>query len=568
MNSFVSKRFFMLLTGMLGIAVVFFVWSLSPSRSPEAAALPPPVFSEAERPPLVSSVQKTPFIVDTLVQPVVSLSEITSGVEPPLSPSSEEYRPSRRGVDPNEPFDPIAENGAIFEGWEKPVVTLVLTGRLNGYLEPCGCAGMERMMGGLSRRATFFQQLEEKGWSPVFLDAGGISPGFTQQAKIKFLFAVNMLREMGYDAMTLGDIDLTFPAGDLLSEVTNPGRSGHLFISSNTGLFEMNAEILPPAKVLIRNGVRIGILGVLGDTEQKEVRNDEICFAPADVSLSRIVPLLKSKSDFVVLLAYASVEECRKYAQEYPDVDVIVSVMGTPVPPSQIEVLEGTGQYLVTVGEKGMHCIALGIYADETNPVRYQRVPMDSRFAFSQKIRDLMALYQDQLKRTGLEGLGIRPLKNPALETHGTYVGSDRCESCHEESYNIWRKSRHFKAWKSLKESTPPRTSDPECIVCHVVGWNIEHVTPYQSGFLDMEKTPHLSKVGCESCHGPGSKHIEAEMGKDIALQEKLRQAVRVTLEDSKKNLCITCHDLDNSPYFDFDLYWPCIEHKEEVEAE
>ncbi|MDO4583896.1 MAG: multiheme c-type cytochrome [Planctomycetia bacterium] len=566
MNNFISKRVFMLLTGMLGIAVVVFVWSLMPVPAPNVVSTSQ---SEAEVPPLVSPIQqKTPFIVDSAVRPVVSLSEVTSGVAPTSSRPAEEYRPSRRGIDPNKPFDPIAENGAIFEGWEKPVVTLILTGRLNGYLEPCGCAGMERMMGGLSRRATFFQELEEKGWNPVFLDTGGISPGFTQQAKIKFLFAVNMLREMGYDAITLGNIDLTFPAGDLLSEVTNPGRSGHLFVSSNVGLFEMNAEILPPAKVLIRNGIRIGILGILGDVEREEVRNDEIRFAPADASLKRIVPLLKSKSDFVVLLAYASIEECRKYAREYPDVDVIVSVMGTPVPPSHIEILEETGQYLATVGEKGMHCIALGIYDDDENPVRYERVPMDSRFAFSQKILDLMALYQDQLKRTGLEGLGIRPLKNPAQETHGTYVGSDRCESCHEESYQIWRKSRHFKAWKSLKDSTPTRTADPECIVCHVVGWNIEHATPYQSGFLDMEKTPHLSKVGCESCHGPGSKHIEAEMGTDAALQEKLRQAVRVTMEDAKKTLCITCHDLDNSPYFDFDLYWPCIEHKEEEETE
>ena len=26
-------------------------------------------------------------------------------------------------------------------------------------------------------------------------------------------------------------------------------------------------------------------------------------------------------------------------------------------------------------------------------------------------------------------------------------------------------------------------------------------------------------------------------------------------------NNCLECHDLDNSPQFDFDTYWPQVEH-------
>ena len=28
-------------------------------------------------------------------------------------------------------------------------------------------------------------------------------------------------------------------------------------------------------------------------------------------------------------------------------------------------------------------------------------------------------------------------------------------------------------------------------------------------------------------------------------------------------NNCLECHDLDNSPQFDFDEYWPQVEHSE-----
>src|SRR5262245_7450333 len=55
--------------------------------------------------------------------------------------------------------DPIEANGRIFEGWQKPDVALVFSGEQNGYLEPCGCAGLENQKGGLKRRFTFIKQL-------------------------------------------------------------------------------------------------------------------------------------------------------------------------------------------------------------------------------------------------------------------------------------------------------------------------------------------------------------------------------------------------------------------------
>ena len=41
-------------------------------------------------------------------------------------------------------------------GWPKPKVAMVITGMEEGYIEPCGCAGLDRMKGGMGRRQTLF----------------------------------------------------------------------------------------------------------------------------------------------------------------------------------------------------------------------------------------------------------------------------------------------------------------------------------------------------------------------------------------------------------------------------
>ena len=43
-------------------------------------------------------------------------------------------------------------NGSLFKDWPTPQAVLVITGELDGYIEPCGCTGKENQKGGLSRR--------------------------------------------------------------------------------------------------------------------------------------------------------------------------------------------------------------------------------------------------------------------------------------------------------------------------------------------------------------------------------------------------------------------------------
>ena len=70
-----------------------------------------------------------------------------------------------KGEEEKEKFDPVKVNGKFFENWKKPDLAILITGKQDGYLEPCGCAGLENQKGGLKRRFTFLKGLRDKGWN-------------------------------------------------------------------------------------------------------------------------------------------------------------------------------------------------------------------------------------------------------------------------------------------------------------------------------------------------------------------------------------------------------------------
>ncbi len=118
---------------------------------------------------------------------------------------------------------------------------------------------------------------------------------------------------------------------------------------------------------------------------------------------------------------------------------------------------------------------------------------------------------------TALFGLNYTgPLTSP-----DGYIGVDGCIECHPEQHNPWIETIHATAFDTLIASGD---GDNEvCFPCHSVGYG------EPSGFVNLDTTPELADVQCESCHGPGSNHaIDPE---DVPLDV-----------DFESNLCGICH--------------------------
>lgn len=471
------------------------------------------------------------------------------------------------------PFNPIEKNGEYFVGWPKPRLALVFTGFQEGYLEPCGCAGMLEMKGGLSRRMSFLQSLREMNWPVIAIDGGDLcNEKGGKQAELKFHHTIEAFRQMDYDVVGLGNNDFRFSEDEVLAVTVNIPDVKNIFTSANVSPFEFNPSFVAPYQVVERNGVRIGVVSIL--TNPLIQRLGTASYAKADPveKLKEIIPQLdKEKCEYLVLISHGTrgnvIPETREILKSFPDKFSIVLVNDPPAEPPRFRPKVIDQRYYIEVGEKGKFAVVLGIFDGENTPPRYQSVALDSRYNNSPVITKMMHSYQEHLKDLGPKGLNLRAFKHPKADLMGGYIGSRECRDCHEIAYDIWRKTRHANAWHSLTHtSNPPRNYDPDCVGCHVVGWNPQEMYPHITGFDISEKgqetTRHLTNVGCESCHGPGENHKKAEMGSNEAEQLKYRAATRLPLKNAQKT-CIGCHDGDNSPNFDFESYWKKVEHRE-----
>ena len=422
-----------------------------------------------------------------------------------------------------------------------PVIHVVFTGEENGYLEPCGCS--EKQLGGFSKRHTLINHLREEDGHLILLSLGDLTGNVGRQGEIKMETALEALGLMGYDVHNIGEKDLDIGT-DLLgyfSQISNVG-----FISSNIKFTTPVLEIKPYVIKEVKTKeiiLKVGILGVLSPELVGNYYHDMEVMDPV-LSLKPLLKDLHDKTDILILLSHAEMEESIKIAEACPDLNLIISGHMVDRPDLYLEKVNDT--YIIPVGEKGKYVgkitlssqqkqVGEGEHFDNLSP-GIEITPLDGKFEDSSDITMLLKIYQQRLRD---EELLLQVIKSDPSSSL-TFIGNDDCAVCHNKIYKHWEETGHASAYETLEKVE--HEYDPECVECHVVGLN------YFTGFETIESTPGLKGVGCESCHGPGSDHKET--------QSKDYGRVDVGVER-----CGTCHNDEHSPNFEFEDYWQQIKH-------
>lgn len=127
------------------------------------------------------------------------------------------------------------------------------------------------------------------------------------------------------------------------------------------------------------------------------------------------------------------------------------------------------------------------------------------------------------------------------------YVGSENCRVCHPKQYESWKNTKMGSAFNSLipmqlvkeKESvglvgSTDYTINQQCLSCHTTGFDMK------GGYSPLLKDKGLLNVGCEMCHGPGSRYSEI-MLKDPGYTRI--EVLKAGLLPVNEKTCRNCHN-------------------------
>ncbi len=134
---------------------------------------------------------------------------------------------------------------------------------------------------------------------------------------------------------------------------------------------------------------------------------------------------------------------------------------------------------------------------------------------------------------------GVMPHAAPALAGQ-SYIGAERCRTCHEFEFRVWSSGPHAKARQAL---TPEQLGDAKCNTCHTM----------VAGSADER----LAGVQCEQCHGSGQFYQYRYVMRDRELSRA------VGLIETSASHCQRCHT-EGAPSmepFDYERAWARIDH-------
>ena len=410
---------------------------------------------------------------------------------------------------------------------ESREILIIYTGNLMGELKPCGC-DKEEDQGGIERRMQYLIDTRKKHLHTLLVDTGDHFKDPTRQGKLKAETLLTATEKMAYDAVALGDKDLVYGAQFLKDRTQMPWISGNLKIDK----FE-------PTRSRVKtftNGLKVGILAVV-DPDLFYDHIDLQIKDPKQTVVSLVTRLRETENpDIIILLTHAKREVALTYLN-MEGIDIVINghivtesdVIDT-VPVQKIRKL------FVQSSSRGQKMGELKVIVDQEGNKSFsqQMVKLDSSVKFDPEMVKLYEHYNNQIEAMFFENLADK--RN--ISRQSVYAGETVCKNCHPTEHAVWSKSQHGRAYNTLREIN--KAFDPECLVCHVVGFNLP------GGFISEIDTPSLKNVQCEICHGSGQEHVSAP---------------KPGFGSGAEETCKQCHVKNHSPRFNYAKYWPKIKH-------
>ncbi len=462
---------------------------------------------------------------------------------------------------------------------------LTFVGEVRGEIDPCGCPTLP--MGGFERRAGLLDELASEGLPLFHLDAGnllveGYATGGRGDAQDRARLLMDLSGEIGLDAFCPGPADLLVMPPEQLER--GFAERGVAAVSATWRDLD-GQPLMPPAAMIERDGVKIGVVGLSAQPRDSKWRERLRTIDPV-IAAREAVAGLPDDLALVVALSNLDDDANNRVASQVEELSAVLSVRNDahdePRVREQAAVIEvpNRGRYLTVVrlrtastpgraleleaaerldlethdritakrdrlaarGEQlsepeqqtlAQHQATLEEDAAGRNLAYVQTYPLGTRYAgdapTAERIDDFKA-------RVLADEVQAREEERQRPEGPPRYVSGARCFPCHTEQYSRWALTKHTRAYEALRERGEEK--NPECLTCHTTGFAVE------GGWADIEPANILAfkAVQCEVCHGPLEGHPDnPDIHPSIPTEAT----------------CLACHDEANSPDFDYATYLP-----------
>ncbi|MBN2376880.1 MAG: hypothetical protein JXD22_10790 [Sedimentisphaerales bacterium] len=446
--------------------------------------------------------------------------------------------PSGDGPDRNRITEPDLAASVVGDD----AFVIFVTGNWQENLEPCGCS--DQQLGGIDRRSHLLNVVPPQ--RRLLIDAGGLINHDSRQSQLKLETFLYSLKQLGYDAVSLTGSEII-----LLNEVLalTPDQLPPLVVSNMSESAQAEFSAVSSYRKTLKNKNHSLDCLILGLTDPAEITGsgiadrlqltDPLESVQEKLIVSGVEPSQSSPDVLIIVTLSSTNDILLNQLQQIAAIDLIVSPGYTDeaeiVSPDRSNNFNRSRNpnkpLVVTPGKMGKYLARFMIAPEGPATLQaknFTAIPVFDHFPKDPEIVKFIDTYQLQLQ---VEDLIRDELARPrqALPEGLSFAGSESCAAadCHADIYKNWKEFGHAWAMPTLVKAK--RQFDPECVQCHTVGMN------YIGGYLSMEQTPQFAAVGCENCHGPGSKHNEEPF-------EPYQEVFTP---------CEQCHNSEQSPEFE-----------------
>lgn len=411
---------------------------------------------------------------------------------------------------------------------------------VDGRIEPCGC--FSGQMGGLTKIKTMINKSQTE--NQLIFDIGDAIAGQEDYHVIQYDYMMKAFQSINFNALNIGHREALLPLSSLnkLKQLSN--EKSLPILSANLRTKVNQKTIFEPFTIINKNNKKIGVIGLVSPNLNQSTLDENIQIQEPRLALAEFISELDKKVDVIILLGFLSNQEMIQIADEFYEVDFI---LGGNVNESSQQLEKRNQSWIYYTTNEGR---TLGQISFQLNPkinILSQHISLAYENIYNnEEIKKLSNDYRNAVRNTSLSVDRLNNSANaiPGVTNLNYYVGSEKCSTCHEAEYNIWKTTSHGHAFKSLQDKNSD--ADPSCIKCHTIGFGTE------SGYQRAFKAEKLINVGCENCHGPAGIHVD-EFKSNSKRVFKFNQ---VTADD-----CTKCHYGEFSRPFNFNTSWPKVKH-------